>query len=326
MHTRFPVRSACTAALLSAVCVAPAHALTLLPGSSGVIAFGASPYGGAPNAGLPTYIGNNFTGLNDVLSSPGGGTLGGYLTANPVVGNNVFSVGPVGLPMTWTQVGGASPGGLLGAGAIAITPTTVSFGLVDVNPGGGTASYGIGTWSANYQQQVAPYIGSIGNWLGIAGNVPFINNAAVASLYTRVSSLALGVIEFKAVLAASNNGVAGYNLVGKASHGAGLTVANLGSYRGLAVNSLNVMIPVNDVVSVTNTLTIYADPASVEGLSLANLMDLMAAPEFAGVALPDLPLGGSGTALPVPEPATYATLLAGLFLIGAIARSRRQRR
>src|SRR5947209_11626800 len=85
-------------------------------GATGGISFGVAPYGGAPNVGGPTYIANNITGRNDILTSPGLGTLGGYLTANPVIANNIFSVGPENFPIGATQTGGGNGNGAVGTG------------------------------------------------------------------------------------------------------------------------------------------------------------------------------------------------------------------
>src|SRR5580692_12774708 len=81
---------------------------TIYNGGTGVIVMGVAPYGGAPNVGGPTYITNNFTGNNDILTSPGLGTLGGYLTASPVIANNIFSNGPLATPFSGTQIGGGN--------------------------------------------------------------------------------------------------------------------------------------------------------------------------------------------------------------------------
>src|SRR6185437_3745919 len=98
---------------------APAFAGLIENPGSGVIVMGVAPYGGAPNVGGPTYLANNFTGLNDILTSPGLGTLGGYLTASPVIANNIVSFGPAALPMFDTQVGGGNGNGAFGSGAAA---------------------------------------------------------------------------------------------------------------------------------------------------------------------------------------------------------------
>ena len=71
------------------------------------VSFGVAPYGGARNVGGPTYIADNVTGRNDILTSPGLGTLGGYLTASPVVANSIASYAGA-LPLVEFQVGGGN--------------------------------------------------------------------------------------------------------------------------------------------------------------------------------------------------------------------------
>ena len=80
LHRQFAFLAATSLAMAIA---GRAYAIPAYTGGNGGISFGVSSYGGAPNIGGPTFIPNNFTGLNDILSSPGLGTLGGYLTANP---------------------------------------------------------------------------------------------------------------------------------------------------------------------------------------------------------------------------------------------------
>src|SRR5436305_1864998 len=114
---------------------APASAGLIFSGGTGAISMGVSPYGGAPNVGGPTYIADNVTGRNDVLTSPGLGTQGGYLTASPVLGNNIFSLGGA-LPLSGLQVGGGNGTGPFGSGAAGETGPTVAFALADSGPGG----------------------------------------------------------------------------------------------------------------------------------------------------------------------------------------------
>ncbi len=314
---RFAMLVSTSAACL--IAAAPhAHAVALVPGSaSGTIVFGVSPYGGAPNVGGPTYIGNNFTGRNDVLSSPGLGSLGGYLTANPVVANNIIQGGPGPLPGSLTQLAGANGFGGFGAGSITLNPTQVGFALVDNAPGGGSASYGIASWQATFNQLNVAFAGNIGNWLAISGVVSQPGNAAVASLRTFIDSqnpaspFFGGVDLAPLVLAASNNGAPGLNLVAQGTQALTVGIPALGAYQGLAINSLNVNIPVGDVFTVTSTLTIYADPASIDSVGLDDFGSVFGGPEFAGFSLPAVSLAGTALAPAVPEPARAAMLLVG---------------
>ena len=298
-----------------------AHAVTLVPGTAtGTIVYGVSPYGGAPNAGAPTYIGNNFRGRNDVLTSPGLGTLGGYLTANPVVANNISQRGPVALPATWQRLGGGNGFGPFGAGAISLKPTQVSFALVDNAPGGGSASYAIASWKADFEQQDADFKGTIGNWLAISGRVTLPGNAAVASLRTFIDSANpdspfFGGMDLDPlVLAASNNSAPLLNLVAQGGQGRIVAVPALGTFRGLVSNTKDVVIPVGDDFTVTSTLTIYADPASLDSVGPDDLSSVFSGPDFDGITLPQASLAGMDLAptVPVPEPGSAALLVLGL--------------
>lgn len=306
-----------------------AHAVALVPGSTnGTIVFGVSPYGGAPNAGAPTFIANNFTNRNDVMSSPGLGTLGGYLTANPVVANNIFQAGPGPLPGAAQQWAGGNAFGPFGAGSISLTPTRVGFTLLDNAPGGGSASYGIASWEADFDQQNVAFNGTIGNWLAIAGRVTQPGNAAAASLRTFIESqnpnspFFGGIDLAPLVLAASNNNAPLLNLVAQGGNGQIVAVPALGTFRGLVTNSMNVVIPAGDLFTVKSTLTIYADPASLDSVGPDALGSILGDPEFAGVVMPQFSLAGmdAAPATPVPEPAGALMLLAGLAVVSQLHR------
>src|SRR6266700_1422655 len=83
--------------------VGSASAGVIYTGGTGGTSYGATQYncpGGNPctPAGPQFGIVNNFTGTNDILTSPGGG----YQVANPVLGNNVASAGVVAAPYAFT--------------------------------------------------------------------------------------------------------------------------------------------------------------------------------------------------------------------------------
>ncbi len=214
---------------------------------------------------------------------PGLGTLGGFLTASPVIANNIFSDGPVALPLA--------------------------------------ASYLISAASFSYTDVLAPIAAgtTYGAYIGIAGFVPLVGNADVAGLRVHLSDTA-GVFGAggqdlpQMVLAISRNGagagIGNYNIVtigGAAGGNAVLILDNgaTGAFRALAVDSqaLAAPIPVGDVVSVLVTLTAYSDPASFSSIFPLDL-DLL---NLTG-PLPDLAL--TGTQAATPEPATLGVLAA----------------
>ena len=155
--------------------------------TNSAISFGASGY--VPGNGSPQWISNNVTGLNDILSSPGG-TFG---VASPVVGNNVASVGSAGYGPGTTQfldwTGGIAPasGAPFGSGAATIYGPAATFALTDATlGGGGSASYGIETWTSNFVQ-TTPYVGTFGTYLAIGGNVGIVGSSAIAALQSEVT-------------------------------------------------------------------------------------------------------------------------------------------
>lgn len=267
--------------------ISVSYADAIYSGGTGAIVMGVAPYGGAPNIGGPTYIANNFTGRNDILTSPGLGTLGGYLTASPVIANNIFSVGPAAAPFGGTQTGGGNGNGAFGAGVGYDGGSFANFALADSGPGGGSASYMIITGDSTYSVLGAPVAAgtSYGSYIGIGGFVPLVGNADVASLMVHYSDTAGvfgagGTTAPQEVLAISRNGtgagIGNYNIVtigGAAGTNAALFLDNgvTGAFRALAVDStiLAAALPVGDVITVSWTLTAYSDPASFDSIDVS---------------------------------------------------------
>jgi hypothetical protein len=299
------------------------------PGGTGVIVMGVAPYGGAPNVGGPTYLANNFTGRNDILTSPGLGTLGGYLTASPVVANNLLSDGPAALPLSNALVGGGNANGAFGSGSAVNFGSSMGFSLADSGPGGGSASYIIGSSSFSYTDVGAPIAAgtSYGAFMAIGGIVPLVGNADVAGLRVHISDIA-GVFGAggtdlpQLVLAISRNGagagIGNYNIVvigGPAGGNAALILDNgvAGAFRALTVDNqvLGAPIPVGDVISVQATLTAYSDPSSFSSFFLPG-NDLLS---LTG-PLPGIDLVGTTTT--APEPSTFGLLAGGAIVLAGI--------
>jgi hypothetical protein len=300
-----------------------APAAPVFTGGNGIVVFGVAPYGGAPNVDGPTYLANNFTGRNDILTSPGLGSLGGYLTANPVVANNIFSLGPLGLPVGGFQVGGVVNGvGAFGAGAILNTGPLIGYALADSGPGGGTASYGITSEIATWTNVGAavPVGTKFGDWITMAGAVPLVGNADVVGLEVHLTdtmgAFPGGFDLAHLVLAISRNGLgntaANYNIV-TLGGGVGIIIdnGNTGAFRAAAVNNVALAnaIPVGDVITVTATFTGYADPAMFTTFDLTTQPDLLA---MTG------PLPGISfvNTTGIPEPASI--VLASVGLLGVL--------
>jgi hypothetical protein len=289
----------------------PARGGLIYNGGTGAISFGVAPYGGAPNVGGPTYIADNVTGRNDILSSPGLGTLGGYLTASPVIANNIASYGGA-LPLSAFQIGGGNAAGAFGQGTVGNIGPLVSLSLADSGPGGGSASYAI--TGANITYTVAgaaiPAGTNYGAYLAMGGAVPLVGNADVESLRVHVTDTAgvfgAGGSDFpQLVLAISRNGagagIGNYNIVtigGVAGGNAGLILDNgvTGAFRALSVDNLALAapLPVGDVLSVSYAITGYADPASFSSFDPTDSTDLLS---LTGPLPTDSFISGS-----VPEP------------------------
>lgn len=289
------------------ISVAAIGQLPVYVGGNGIISFGVSGYG-APVPGVPTYIPNNFTGRNDILASPGGT----FLTANPVIANNILSLFSPTLPFSAFQVGGGNINGPFGAGAATIFGPFEGGSLVDPFAGGGSASYVIESWNAAFISPLG-YIGPYGSFLSVAGSLPGIGSAGVAALRTHITSPNAGSPFFgiggagielpQLVLADARIGPSLFSFVALGGSGGIIQGDFFGNFRGLAVNNFPINIPAGDSFVATSTLTAYADPANfltfdVDPNQLAAL----------GTTLPAFKVSGSSA---VPEPGSIA-LFSGL--------------
>jgi hypothetical protein len=284
---------------------------------AGVISFGVTGYG-PPVPVIPTYIANNFSGLNDILSSPGGT----FLTADPSVGNNILSGQNI-VPMMGVQVGGFNGNGPFGSGSISINGPNVNFGISDVGAGGGSASYGIGTWDASFTTGAAG-VANFGAFLSIAGNLPALNSAGVASLQIHISDTAgtFGGGQDLAPMVLANSitgfdgfGVPIYSFVALGGSGAAMLADAFGNFRGLSIDNLGAL-PAGDAVSAIATLTIYADPMSFSGYDPIDDTALIAA---TGTTLPTSGITAA------PEPATPMLAAAGGLVLMLLNKFRRAR-
>ncbi len=314
MNVRQALAASLAATVISGLLASSSHAAPTYAGGNGAISFGVTDYG-APVPGVPTFIFNNFTNLNDILSSPGGT----FLTANPVIANNIASYGPGPLPGFGIQVGGGNVNGGFGAGDVAISGPGVGFDLSDPIPGGGSASYEIASWNATYFDPTGS-AGNYGNYLSIGGYLPAVGSAAAVSLVTEITSANpaspfFGGVDLPAlVLADSETSPGVYSWVALGGSAAILTDGVTSTFQGLALNSIAGVIPAGDVFTVTSTLTAYADPASLDVIDFPDqsLLDLTG-------PLPGIVLAST------PEPSSIVLALLGLAFTGVLKLRRRKR-
>lgn len=292
-----------------------AHAAIAYNGGFGTTVYGVAPYGGGPQV-FDSYIANNLSGFNDILASPGGG----FLTANPVIANNIFETPiNVGLPLYSFQSGGGNGFGPFGDAETFIAGPNIAFRIEDVFAGGGSASYSVSTWTANFEVDAGGFDpdGTLGNYLSIGGQVSSPDSAVAVSL---ISHFYLnGVYEGSTdalVLAAANNG----NFQALGGAGAFLDFLGGGLFVGFASNAFTDNFAfgrdliVGDDLSIVTTLTAYADPASINTFDIP--LDLK------GIDLPDFAFS-SGSGSLVPEPSAWAVMILGFAGVGAAMRRRR---
>jgi hypothetical protein len=308
------VSSLAAASAFAALALAPpafaarVAAPIVFTGGVGDTVYGVAPYGGGPQ-GAPSFIGDNVTGFNDILASPGHG----FLTANPVIANNISQFGIAGLPLGSFQIGGGNGFGPFGAAATLITGPRVGFRLLDAGqPGLGSLSYAISSWTTNFKVKAGGFKGNLGTFLSVGGLLPAVQSADAVSLVSNyyVNGVYVGQTT-PLILAAAGNG----NFQALGGSGAAVAFQGGGIWRGLAVDLLPAVLPAGDTIKVVSTITEFADPASIDSI----VPDLSLLP---GVSLPDFAFSDvSGS---VPEPAAWVSMLLGFGAIGAAMRARRR--
>ena len=288
---------------------APVSADPIFQFGTGSIVYGVAPYGGAPVPGAPTYIGNTFNGLTDILTSPGGG----YLTANPIVANNIWQSGINNLPLSLSAAGGNNGFGLFGSANTLVTGPTVGGNLTDSLGGDGVVSYTIASWTSTWVEAVG-FNGLIGASIAAGGTFGSAASSGALSLRVRVQSNSIGILDLgHAVLAPRATGPCfGIN---------GIVNCNGNSFDGGALTSSPVNLLPNEVLTVSATLTAIADgmyfetivPTALPGLLFQDLVTLYG-------PLPSSNLVSSTATTAVPEPATWLLTAVGLGLVRLVRR------
>jgi hypothetical protein len=280
-------------------------------GGVGDTVYGVTSYGGGAQV-TPKFIGNNVTGYNDILASPGGT----YQLANPVIANNIAQFGPFATTFSSFQIGGGNGNGAFGAGSTVVTGPAIGFQLADSGPAGGEASYMISSWTSNFTVGAGGFNGNLGSYLGIAGVLPAIGSAAVASMVTELSiNGGPFALETPLILAAAGN----LSTVALGGAGAAVLYGPGGTYRGLSIDNFgNFVLAGGSTITAITTLTAYADPAMVDSLIFDPALDadLLAA---TGASLPGTVLTSDSAA---PEPATFALFAGALAALAFTGRKR----
>jgi hypothetical protein len=304
---RHPVAVAVASVALLAAAGAAQAAIVYTGGSGGTV-YGVAAYGG-PGEPNPVFIGNNVTGFQDVMASPGHG----FLLADPSIPNNIFETGVQPLGLYSFQIGGGNGNGPFGAGQTLITGPQIGFRLADVNPGGGSASYMISSWEANFTVDGDGFLGNFGNYLSIGGRLSDADSAAAVSLISNyyVDNVYVGQAA-PLILAAAGNG----NFQALGGSGAAVQFGGGGTYRGLAINNIAANLGAGTNLRVVSTLTAFADPASIDSFDIPLDMLGLTGP------LPDFAF--AGTQASVPEPSVWGMLILGFAWVGALLRRRRQ--
>lgn len=294
--------------LVMLVGVAISEAGIIYNGGNGRTVYGVTGYG-LPVPGNPTYIGNNVTGRTDILSSPGGT----FLTANPVVANNIADTGNLFTPFFSFQIGGGNGNGAFGSGSATVLGPSMFFSLSDPAPGGGSASYMITSWFPSFKVDADGFAGNLGAYLAIGGRNLAQADSSVAALRVEYSLNGGAFTPIPQMVLAAN----GLTLQGVAIGGSGAVMQNVnGFFRGLSIDNLGpfVLAP-GTTIDVVATLTAYADPAFID--SITPDQSLIA---LTGATLPDFSIANTAS----PEPGTLGLLGAGLVFLAWWRRAQRQ--
>jgi hypothetical protein len=311
-------------AVLFAAVFAPAAIHAQLNYVNGTVEeeFDAEPvavYGGNP----PLWVNDTFTGLNDILSSPGGGFNEVNYAANGPIANSGVNALPLNGYSGVAQPGFYNPNPVaFGGGSIFMSPYFGTFAVGTTIPG--SVSVVLGAESANFTVGALGVPLNIGTYLSVAGGLG-ANDAVAAGLVTYVTDTTKGTsATFAEVLGATGVNSPNTVALSGAALGLGIPVLNGNTaamlyangdtlFNGLSVASLNFAMNPGDNVTIESVFTAAADPFSgsyIDSSPLPNSLD--------GLTLPGLDLFDT----PVPEPGTLSLFTLGLTTAALMLRKR----
>lgn len=294
-----------------------------VPGSgTGAVSFGVTNFGavGGFNA---TYILNNVSGRVDILNNAG-------LVSNsffPTIGNNIANWGGP-LPGGALQVGGGNGNGPFGNGIVNVTPMGMTFSLADAAVPLNSSSFAVATSTASFTDAAGTGAGW-GTFIAFGGSLPVIGSGFAASVRTFLDSanpaspffggldlpeLVLSTQRVGPLLYAGGGFSGGIGVFG--AHEIAIEPLS-GQYRAFASNVVPFAIPAGDAYTVTTTITLMADPASMSTLDMADVADLF--PQ--GFVPPSVTLAGAVGVVPEPPIPVLAAL--GAAVLALLGRRRR---
>jgi hypothetical protein len=250
-------------------------------------------------------------------------SLQSYTLINP----RISSVTGAPLSFSFSQ----AAGGNFGGGQTVVTPTLLAFDLT-ANPlaAANTASYSIGRESVVFETGANGFAGDLGTFLSIGGDFAAAGGDDVAaSLVTTYTLVGGGGGGTTTPLVLAFNSAGGTATSGDFSvTGAGAqcgVAAAATAFCGFASDSVPVILAAYQVIDVTTTFSVYADPASIDSiapdLSLTGVGANLPADSISDVE-DSFSDEDNGVPIATPEPGAWVLMIAGVGLVGARLRSR----
>ncbi len=303
----------CTASPARAIAIAPSSPPIKYLSGTGSITFGTVNVVSATAA--QSFASDAFTGKNDILTSVGSNGVANIFTVNSTSANSASVQGS--LPQNGSMTATVSIP-FFGTGSVQEAASGSTFSLSN-SAGGqahGTASFEVISTISNFVTTAA-YNGTFGTFLALSGNLPNSGSAVVASQVTSVSDSNTSSPLHNLALTPEILGMSRVGSTFYADAAGGVSTIGLTSFTGfsgLSIDSTMVQLVANDHFTVYSTITVYADPASINSINPSSLLD-----PSQGLILP----GFSPLNAVVPEPTSLGlSCAAGVSLLAFYARKR----